>query len=36
MLATVPIACWELSVGGWMAFKGFKPAPVTAGLTKVD
>ncbi|MEV6270357.1 DUF4386 domain-containing protein [Kribbella sp. NPDC051936] len=36
MLATVPIACWELSVGSWMAFKGFKPAPVTAGLTKVD
>ena len=36
MLATLPIAAWELSVGSWMAFKGFKPAPVTAGLVKVD
>ena len=36
MLATLPIAGWELSVGTWMAVKGFKPAPVTAHLTKVD
>jgi hypothetical protein len=36
MLATLPIACWELSVGTWMAVKGFKPSPVTAGITKVD
>jgi hypothetical protein len=36
MLATLPVAAWELSVGSWMAFKGFKPAPVTAGLVKVD
>ena len=36
MLATLPIAAWELSVGTWMLVKGFKPSPVTAGLTKVD
>jgi hypothetical protein len=30
MLATLPIATWELSVGFYMAFKGFKPAAVTA------
>jgi Domain of unknown function (DUF4386) len=36
MLATLPVAAWELSVGSWMAFKGFKPAPITAGLVKVD
>ncbi len=36
MLATLPIAAWELSVGTWLLVKGFKPSPVTAGLTKVD
>lgn len=36
MLATLPIAFWELSVGTWMLVKGFKPSPVTAGIVKVD
>jgi len=36
MLATLPIAAWELSVGTWMLVKGFKPSPVTANLTSVD
>ena len=36
MLATLPIAFWELSVGIWMTVKGFKPAPITATLTTVD
>jgi uncharacterized protein DUF4386 len=36
MIATLPIAFWELSVGTWMLVKGFKPSPVTANLTKVD
>ncbi len=36
MLATVPVAFWELSVGTWMLVKGFKPSPVTAGIVKVD
>jgi Domain of unknown function (DUF4386) len=26
----LPVALWELSVGGWMAFKGFKPSPITS------
>jgi hypothetical protein len=29
-VATVPIFFWELSLGCWMAFKGFKPAAVAA------
>ena len=29
MLATLPIATWELSVGFYMAFKGFKASPYT-------
>jgi len=31
-LATLPIALWELSLGLYLAFKGFKPSPITAGL----
>jgi len=29
-VAAFPVALWELSVGSWMAFKGFKPSPITA------
>ncbi|HEX2809901.1 MAG TPA: DUF4386 domain-containing protein [Kineosporiaceae bacterium] len=29
MLATLPVAAWELSVGFYMAIKGFKPSPLT-------
>ncbi|RYU15080.1 DUF4386 domain-containing protein [Nocardioides iriomotensis] len=36
MIATLPIAFWELGVGFYLTFKGFKPSPVTAGLTTVD
>ncbi len=32
MLATLPIAAWELSVGFYMTFKGFKRTPFTAKL----
>lgn len=35
-LATLPIAFWELGIGFYLTFKGFKPSPVIAGLTKVD
>ena len=28
--ATAPIFMWELSLGVWMAVKGFKPSPITA------
>jgi hypothetical protein len=36
MVATLPIAFWELGVGFYLTFKGFRPSAVTAGLTKVD
>ena len=32
-LATIPIAAWELSLGLWLALKGFKPSPITAAMT---
>ena len=32
MLATLPVAFWELGVGFYLTVKGFKPSPVTAGL----
>jgi hypothetical protein len=31
-IATLPVALWELSLGLWMTFKGFKPSPITAGM----
>jgi uncharacterized protein DUF4386 len=33
VIATLPVAVWELSLGLWMTFKGFKPSPITAGMT---
>ena len=32
-IATVPIALWEVSLGVWLVVKGFKPSPITAGMT---
>jgi hypothetical protein len=31
-IATLPVALWELSLGFWLTFKGFKPSPITAGM----
>ena len=31
-IATLPVALWELSLGLWLTFKGFKPSPITAGM----
>ena len=31
--AVVPIALWEVSLGIYLVVKGFKPSPVTAGMT---
>ncbi len=31
-IATLPVALWELSLGIWLTFKGFKPSPITAGM----
>jgi hypothetical protein len=30
-LLAAPIAFWELSLGGYLVIKGFRPAPITAG-----
>ena len=32
-IATLPIALWEFSLGLWLTFKGFRPSPITAGMT---
>ena len=32
VIATIPIFVWELSLGLWLVFKGFKPSPITAGM----
>jgi hypothetical protein len=29
-IATAPIFVWELSLGLWMTFKGFRPSPITS------
>ena len=31
-LPVIPVAAWELSLGLWLAVKGFKPSPITAGI----
>jgi hypothetical protein len=33
LIALAPILFWELSLGVWMAVKGFKPSPITARTT---
>ena len=33
LIGTVPIALWELSLGLYLTFKGFRPSPITAGMT---
>jgi hypothetical protein len=32
VLAAVPVAAWELSLGVWLVVKGFKSSPITAGM----
>ncbi|WP_211320850.1 DUF4386 domain-containing protein [Arthrobacter livingstonensis] len=31
-LSALPVAAWEFSLGAWLAFKGFKPSPITAEM----
>ncbi|MFI5086633.1 MAG: DUF4386 domain-containing protein [Actinomycetales bacterium] len=31
-LSALPVAAWEFSLGLWLAIKGFKPSPITAGM----
>ena len=33
VLAALPVAVFELSLGVWLVVKGFKPSPITAGMT---
>jgi hypothetical protein len=35
-LTALPVAAWELSLGLWLVVKGFKPAPITTGMTPTD
>ena len=32
VLPVIPVAAWEFSLGLWLAFKGFKPSPITAEM----
>ena len=34
--AALPVAAWELSLGLWLVVKGFKPSPITTGMTATD
>jgi hypothetical protein len=36
VLAALPVAAWEFSLGVWLVVKGFKPSPITAGMTAAD
>jgi Domain of unknown function (DUF4386) len=36
VLAALPVAAWELSLGLWLVVKGFKPSPITAGMAAAD
>ncbi len=35
-LAALPIALWEFSLGVYLIVKGFKPSPITSGMTMVE
>jgi hypothetical protein len=35
-LATLPVAAWELSLGLWLTFKGFKSAPIIDDIASTD
>ena len=35
-VAALSVALWELSVGCWMAFKGFRPSPITSVAVSVE
>jgi Domain of unknown function (DUF4386) len=32
IVAGLPVAAWELSLGVWLVVKGFRPTPITAGI----
>ena len=34
--SSIPVALFEFSLGVWLVVKGFKPCPITAGMTAAD
>jgi Domain of unknown function (DUF4386) len=32
LVAALPVAAWELSLGIWLVVKGFRPSPITTGM----
>jgi Domain of unknown function (DUF4386) len=36
LLAALPVAAWEFSLGVWLIVKGFRPCPITTGITAAD
>jgi hypothetical protein len=36
LLGALPVAAWELSLGIWLVVKGFRPSPITTGMTATD
>jgi hypothetical protein len=32
LVAALPVAAWEFSLGIWLVVKGFKPSPITTGM----
>jgi hypothetical protein len=36
VLAALPVAAWEFSLGVWLVVKGFKPSPITTGMVAAD
>jgi hypothetical protein len=35
-LLAIPIALWEFSLGVYLIVRGFKPSPITAGMTAAN
>jgi hypothetical protein len=35
-IAILPVALWEFSLGFYLVVKGFKPSPITRGMTAAD
>ena len=33
LILVLPVALWEFSLGVYLIVKGFKPSPITAGMT---
>ena len=36
LVLAIPIALWEFSLGVYLVVKGFKPSPITAGMTTAN